>query len=151
MLRTKWIFFTSKIYMQSFKLPSVVIDSIILKNTINKRPFIKGGPTVLVCYVALIGNHGIVQITYCRWCCGSLVTQGFLCTWNVVVGKNCLQHDGDSNVRDVFGRFKGWTLPHVPCHRDSDKHQVSVVCKQRQTSPVIVIIYGLLLSMTYQF
>ena len=58
--------------MQSFKLPSVVIDLIILKNTINKQPFIKGGPTVLVCYVALIGNHGIGQITYCRWRCGSL-------------------------------------------------------------------------------
>ena len=30
---------------------------------------------VQVHYVALIGNHGIVRITHCRTCCGSLVTQ----------------------------------------------------------------------------
>ena len=31
-----------------------------------------GEPTV---YVTLIGNHGLIGITYCRWGCGSLVTQ----------------------------------------------------------------------------
>ena len=33
---------------------------------------------VLVHYVALIGNHGIVRIIHCRWRCGSLVTQSHL-------------------------------------------------------------------------
>ena len=34
-----------------------------------------GDSAKLVHYVALIGSHGIVQITHCRWHCRSLVTQ----------------------------------------------------------------------------
>ena len=37
-----------------------------------------GEPAVLVHYVALIGNHSMVWITYCRWRYGLLVTQCLL-------------------------------------------------------------------------
>ena len=37
-------------------------------------------PTVIVCYVAMRGNHSIVQISHDRWRCSSLVTQGCLPT-----------------------------------------------------------------------
>ena len=47
-------------------------------------------------YVALIGIHGIVRITHCRWRCGSLVAQRPLplflsmtyhcyCLWRIIV------------------------------------------------------------------
>ena len=34
-----------------------------------------GEPDKLDNFIAQIGNHSIVQISHCRWCCGSLVTR----------------------------------------------------------------------------
>ena len=38
-------------------------------------PLPNGEPAVAVHCVALIGYHGAVQITHCKWRCGSLVTR----------------------------------------------------------------------------
>ena len=38
-------------------------------------PEYQWGTSVLVHYLALIGDHRIVRITHCRWRCGSLVMQ----------------------------------------------------------------------------
>ena len=39
---------------------------------------LNGEPAILVHYVALIGNHGIVGITHWSWCCGLLIMQSRL-------------------------------------------------------------------------
>ena len=62
-----------------------------------------GEPAVLVHYVALIGNHGIVQITHCRWRCSSL--HQVVCSHEITLKKKLLTNDGDSNMPDVFFRL----------------------------------------------
>ena len=93
------------------------------------------GHNVLFCYMALIGKHGIVRITQCRWSCSSLVTPGWLCTWNDIAEKTayrtmaivtCEMSLDDLKSKHFVGIVNLTVIPSPTCPND---------CKQRQTSP----------------
>ena len=80
-----------------------LLRSILFTTTLRMDNTAMGNPRVLVYYVALIDNHGIVRIIHCRWPCGSLVTQRIVIVYDISLllfmtykfqsrsGKNSLQ------------------------------------------------------------
>ena len=102
-------------------------------------------------YVELIGNHG--QIAHSRWCCGSLATPDCMCIWNHVAEKNAYKTMTivrcEMTLADVFGLITPLASWIWQWHRVS--HARIFVIKGKRTLDVIVIVYQLLLSLTYQF